>query len=184
MEAPLSVLLRNNTHASASVRLALKVDQLTLAYARTPIHIAIPFSEPEIFDLGSTRPTITMSGLVDAVGGDQSNTSSGTDDVSGNTYAFKGMESLTIGSQTYYIPYKNYLEDRLTTWLTNTGGIDLQIEIGDATRPVATGSSNLATGGAIYKVALGRMQFTQEPGAEDRWVFTMQFISEWREGIS
>ena len=118
MEAPLSVLLRNNTHASASVRLALKVDQLTLAYARTPIHIAIPFSEPEIFDLGSTRPTITMSGLVDAVGGDQSNTSSGTDDVSGNTYAFKGMESLTIGSQTYYIPYKNYLEEKLLTWTT------------------------------------------------------------------
>lgn len=184
MEAPLSVLLRNNTHASASVRLALKVDQLTLAYARTPIHIAIPFSEPEIFDLGSTRPTITMSGLVDAVGGDQSNTSSGTDDVSGNTYAFKGMESLTIGSQTYYIPYKNYLEAQLVKFNTSTAA-ELQLEIGDATTPDYSGSGTTAsTGGGIYKVAIQQFQFSQMPAMEDRWTFSIQFVSQWREGIS
>ena len=182
MEAPLSVLLRNNTHASASVRLALKVAQLTLAYARTPIHIAIPFSEPEIFDLGSTRPTITMSGLVDAVGGDQSNTSSGTDDVSGNTYAFKGMESLTIGSQTYYIPYKNYLEEKLLTWTTKEGQ-DLQLEIGDATTPQAT-SGAFSTGGGIYPVAIQQFQFALAPGMEDRYTYSIQCVAKFRDDVA
>ena len=183
MDSPISVLLRDGTHSGADNHLALKVHQIAISIAREPTQIAVPGVSPQLQDLGTARPSITMSGIIDTIGQDPANT--GSDN---NTPATRGMEyiSVTDGSTTkkYYIPYKNYLEDRLTTWLTNTGGIDLQIEIGDATRPVATGSSNLATGGAIYKVALGRMQFTQEPGAEDRWVFTMQFISEWREGIS
>ena len=183
MDSPISVLLRDGTHSGADNHLALKVHQIAISIAREPTQIAVPGVSPQLQDLGTARPSITMSGIIDTIGQDPANT--GSDN---NTPETWGMEyiSVTDGSTTkkYYIPYKNYLEDRLTTWLTNTGGIDLQIEIGDATRPVATGSSILATGGAIYKVALGRMQFTQEPGAEDRWVFTMQFISEWREGIS
>ena len=138
MDSPISVLLRDGTHSGADNHLALKVHQIAISIAREPTQIAVPGVSPQLQDLGTARPSITMSGIIDTIGQDPA----------------------------------------------NTGGIDLQIEIGDATRPVATGSSNLATGGAIYKVALGRMQFTQEPGAEDRWVFTMQFISEWREGIS
>ena len=109
MEGPLSVLIRDNTHNSALVRLSLKADQLTFSYSRTPLHIAIPFSEPQIFDLGSNRPTITMSGIIDTEGGDPSNTTGHTTGTS--DYAFKGMSSDSLtgpdgsggtNSKTYY----------------------------------------------------------------------------------
>ena len=183
MDSPISVLLRDGTHSGADNHLALKVNQVAISIAREPSQIAVARRSPDLLDLGTSKPSITLSGIIDNIGQDPANT--GSDN---NTPETWGMEfiSVTDGSTTkkYYIPYKNYLEDRLIKWLTNTGSIELQLEIGDATRPVATGSSNLATGGAIYKLALVRMQFTQEPGAEDRWVFTMQFISGGREGIS
>ena len=189
MEGPLSVLLRDNTHNSATVRLALKADQLSFSYSRTPLHIAIPFSEPQIFDIGTNRPTINMSGVIDTEGGDVSNTTghtSGTSD-----YAFKGMASDDLvgpdgsggtNTKTYYIPYKNYLEGKLLTW-TTTATTDLQIEIGDATTPVAT-SGAFATGGGIYPVAVQQFQFTLAPGMEDRYTYSIQFIAKFRDGIS
>ena len=76
MEAALDVFLRDNTHNDATWRLLLKVDQLSISYSKTPIHIAIPYSEPEIFDLGATRPSITISGVIDTVGGDTTTSTS------------------------------------------------------------------------------------------------------------
>tara|TARA_R100001129_G_C5229467_1_gene222118 strand:- start:236 stop:775 length:540 start_codon:yes stop_codon:yes gene_type:complete len=178
MADELSVFLRDNTHTSASVRLALKADQLALSFSRTPIHIALPRSNPEIFDLGTTRPAITISGLVDNIGLDTTNTSAAT--------AFKGMQivSHTIGGNTeiYYVPYKNYLENKLITWVTSDS-TDLQLEIGDATTPENT-SSLLSTGGGVYRVAVQQFQFSQTPGLEDRWAFSISFVAKFREGVS
>ena len=181
MDAGLNVFLRDNTHNDATWRLLLKADQFSISYSRTPIHIAIPYSEPEIFDLGQTRPSLTISGVVDTIGGDSTNTTSN----------FWGMASETItgpngsggtNDKVYYIPYKNYLESKLLTWAT---GANLELEIGDATTPDYSGSGTTAsTGGGIYKVAVSQFQFTQTPGTEDRWAFSIQFVSEWRAGIS
>ena len=67
-------------------------------------------------------------------------------------------------------------------WAT---GANLELEIGDATTPDYSGSGTTAsTGGGIYKVAVSQFQFTQTPGTEDRWAFSIQFVSEWRAGIS
>lgn len=181
MDANLNVFLRDNTHNDASWRLLLKADQFTQAFSRTPIHIAIPYSEPEIFDLGATRPTITVSGIIDTIGGDTSNTTSN----------FWGMANETVvgpdgsggtNSKVYYIPYKNYLEEKLTT-LTTDAGTDLQIEIGDATKAKATGTgTGLSTGGGIYSVGVQQFQFALAPAMEDRWNFTIQFVAKFRRG--
>ncbi len=177
MADELSVFLRDNTHASASVRLALKADQLALSFSRTPIHIALPRSNPEIFDLGTTRPAITISGLVDNIGLDTTNTDSTT---------FKGMQkvshTISGSTQTYYVPYKNYLENKLITWVTSDS-TDLQLEIGDATTPENT-SGALATGGGVYRGAVQQFQFSQTPGLEDRWAFSISFVAKFREGVS
>ena len=177
MADELSVLLRDNAHALANVRLALKVDQLALSFSRTPIHIALPRSNPEIFDLGSTRPSITISGLVDNIGQDLTNTDSTT---------FKGMQkvshTISGSTQTYYVPYKNYLEERLITWVTDDS-LDIQLELGDATTPENTASA-LSTGGGIYRVAVQQFQFTQTPGLEDRWAFNIAFVAKFRVGVS
>ena len=129
-------------------------------------------STPTILDLGISRPAITISGLVDTVGGDESN----------NDANFWDMESLTVSGQKYYIPYKNYLENKLITWVTSAS-VDLQVEIGNATQPESV-SGTVGTGGAIYKVAVQQMQFSVAPATEDRWVYSVQFVAKLREGIS
>ena len=173
--ADLAVLLRDNTNAGATTRLALKVDQVSLSYSRTPIHIAIPFSEPQIFDLGTTRPSITLSGVIDNIGMDTTNTTAN---------AFFNMEKFTTQGQTYYIPYKNYLESKLITWTTDES-TQLQLEIGDATTPDYSGSGTTAsTGGGIYEVAIQQFQFSQTPGTEDRWQYSVHMVAKFRDGIS
>lgn len=181
-QAPLSILLRDGTHAGASIRLALKTDQFSIQIAKTPLQIAVSHSTPLLLDMGMTRPSINISGLVDNIGGDTSN----------NTANFWDMESMVISgpnaagdgteNQTYYVPYKNYLESKLVTWVTSEAVI-LQVEIGDATTADGT-SSAASTGGGIYEVAVQQAQFNVAPAMEDRWMFTISLVAKLRNGIS
>ena len=172
MDSPLSVLLRDGTHAGATIRLALKAEQVSISITKTPIVIPVARSTPTILDLGISRPAITISGLVDTVGGDESN----------NDTNFWDMEYLTVSGQKYYIPYKNYLENKLITWVSSAS-VDLQVEVGDATQPESS-AGTVATGGGVYKVAVQQMQFSVSPAMEDRWVYSIQFVSKLRVGIS
>ena len=45
---------------------ALKCDNVAIAYSKSPIQIPIPQKSPELIDLGIFRPSITLSGLVDS----------------------------------------------------------------------------------------------------------------------
>ena len=171
----LAVLLRDHDNTNATIRLALKVDQFSISVGKQPMQIPLPGASPIIMDLGSNRPTITISGVVDNIGMDPSN---------GVVNPWFNMEKMTIQGQTYYIPYKNYLEQKLITWNTSTAS-NLQIEIGDATTPDYSGSGSIASsGGGIYKVAIHQFQFAVMPAMEDRWTFSTQFVSHWREGLS
>jgi len=245
MNAPLAVLLRNGTHAAATTRLALKAEQLAISYVRSPIQIPQVQGNPTIFDLGQVRPAMTLSGLVDNIGTSLNQTTA--------NYGYN-MEALPITDsddleKTYYVPYKNYLESKLVTWLTDDG-YEVQLEIGDATRPeylvtqlaealdnsetgvdvdstdgflvgqvllieseqmtitaisgntftVARGANSTsavthvdntavsldgpATGGGLYPVAIQQVQFTQTPGTEDRWMYSISFVSKLRTGIT
>lgn len=169
MDAPLAVLLRDGTHAGATTRLALKVEQLSISISKTPIQIPIPRSSPQLLDLGISRPSITISGIVDNVGGDPSNSDSG----------FQDMEKMVVSSQTYYVPYKNFLEEKLITWVTSPSTV-IQIEVGDATTPTGEGH----TGGGVYEVGVQQVQFSVSPATEDRWVYSIQFVAKIRNGVS
>ena len=174
MDAPLSVLLRDGTHTGASIHMALKAEQVAISINRQPSSSALASSSPLILDLGAAAITVTISGIIDNIGGDPANT----------TTNFWGMEKMAITdgstSKDYVIPYKNYLEQKVITNGLSTTTTPWEIEIGDATKPVATGSSALSTGGAVYRGAVVVAQFTQRPGEEDRWVFTIQFTVQWR----
>ncbi len=126
-EANLSVLLRNGTHhgdgraGQGTLFYALKCENITINYGRTPIQIAIPQNTPELIDLGIVRPSISISGLVDNVGGDPTNTTdndsgsdstgeaftTGTSSIDLADMAFL-IITLTNGNDTitYFIPYK------------------------------------------------------------------------------
>jgi len=172
---PVSVLLRDGPHASATTRFGLKAEQFSLSIAKTPIQIPIPQQSPEIIDLGIFRPSITISGLVENEPEDVSNTSN-------SPTGSRGTPSFTHAGQTYYFPYKNYLEQQVVKWVSTEDTL-LQVEIGDTTTPLSTGSA-FSTGGGLYVVAIQQCQFTQEPAKEDRWNFTLQFVAKARNDIS
>ena len=175
MESALAVLLRagsDGSHANATMRLALKVDQLSIQMGRQPIVVPKPGGKtPIMYDLLYTRNAITISGIIDNIGTNTSNTTANE---------FFNMDSLSISGQTYYIPYKNYLEKKLISINVDD---DLQLEIGDATTPDYAGSGTTAsTGGGIYFVRLQQCQFSVSPSREDRWNYSMSFVSKLRVG--
>ena len=164
----LEVLLRDVAHTGSGVKLALKCEQLSISFQKSPIQLAIgrnpSLTDPSLIN----RPSITISGTIE-------NSANFPDN---NTSNYWGMEALSINSQTYYVPYKNYLEDfLLDTQVTSTS--IMQLEIGDATTPISTVSAD-ATGGSVYSVVAQQFQFTMLPGMEDRWMFTISFVASSR----
>jgi len=196
----LSVLLRNGAHGGANVtRYMLKVEQFTIAIQRTPIQVALPSSDPVQFDLGINRPSITVSGLVDNIGGDPTNTTNASPQYYGgmswvNVTAHNNGHTNYTTTQAYAIPYKNHLEQSLVAWASAVDSDgnpkDIEIEVGDAKFPMydrlgdghkltggdnrGFGTGNMMTGGAIYKCVVGTVQFSLAPGTEDRWMFSVQ----------
>ena len=179
----LAVLLRNGTHAAADERYILKCDNASIQVAKTPIQIPIPQQSPELFDIGIFRPSITVSGIVDTIG------------LPSGSAPY--MEYETIGDQTYYVPYKNRLEEISMVWLAaDTSTIELEVGLLDnhlSTAATATSTpwntntdsaSGLNhTGGGIYKVAFQQARFEFSGGEEHYWTFTLQFVAEARTDI-
>tara|TARA_Y100001938_G_scaffold150664_1_gene242704 strand:- start:5657 stop:6271 length:615 start_codon:yes stop_codon:yes gene_type:complete len=201
----LAILLRNcghdnNATSTTYIRYALKADTVAINIAKSPIQIPIPQQAPEIIDLGLFRPAISIGGLVDNVGLASTTTS-----------GFENMESMSITrkywastsnytdvSQTYYVPYKNKLEETLYKWMASADQ-ELELEIGDANFPVynvgaetngaspavsTVSGTNSETGGAVYVVALQTCRISQNAGAENRWEFQMQFICKSRADVT
>ena len=167
-------------------RYALKVDSFTISVAKTPIQVPIPQNSPLLIDFGIFRPAITLSAVVDTGPANDSTTSTG----SGATLVgYQGMDSVVHGGQTWYVPYKNKLEDAIYNWVADNDNI-LTIIVGDNTYPVydfdstgtqgGGGSDPQATGGGSYIVALQQARFQLDAGREDRWIVQMQFVSEAR----
>ena len=181
-EAALSIFIRDGTHSGATVRLVLKCDQITIQYSGSPLQIVNPGNDAILLDMGFIRPSMTISGIVDNIGGNPSNTTIAGSDPEDQNANVRGMESMYLSGQTYYIPFKNYLESFLYRISTDPNNKELEIEVGDATTPDAT-SGSASTGGGVYDAAVQQMQFSQSPGLEDRWMFTIGFVTRQREGI-
>jgi len=178
----IGVLFRNNVHASASIRFALKCDSFTVSYGKTPIQIPIPQSNPEIIDLGAFRPSISLNLTVDTVQPTPS--------------------SITVGGQTYYIPFKNWFENQVYDLIfSNSSPIEIEIgdttypQVSDASSPPATDAepyldnkinphaSNLVswTGGGVYRGAIQQCRFALNPAKEDRWDVSLQMVGNARQ---
>ena len=208
----LAVLLRNCKHAFGATnstadatsttyeRYALKCDQFSVQLAKTPIQIPVPQQSPEIIDLGIFRPSISIGGIVDNLGQDTSNTTTGFQNmeyIDVTRRYFPDNSNYAEKSNRYYIPYKNALEEVAYKWITSEGS-PLEQEIGDAnyTRynrsaepnsadPVSTtiSGTNNETGGGVYIVAIQQARFQVDPATEDRWTFQMQFVAESRKDV-
>jgi len=182
-DTPLSVLLQH-TDGVTPTNYGLKADSFIVQVSKSPIQIPIPQSSPQLIDFGIFRPAITISGIVDDIGGDPSATSTSPDS-NGGMESFQALFGASV--ITFYIPYKNKLEESLYQWMTDDTN-SLTLQMGDPTYPVfernAAGSpltgNQLATGGSQYRVALQQVRFQVDAGREDRWIFQMQFVAEAR----
>lgn len=219
-EPTLAVLLRNGPHDIASIRYALKCNDIAVSYARTPMQIPIPQSSPELIDLGFMRPSLTITGTCDTVGENHNNTGNSTGTAYRGTAGMasflysrpkRGIESGvnafndggTNTPQRYFVPYKNALEEAVGTWMYAEGDTQLQVEIGDATYPIASYDGYLdpflvsagsrfisestgyqATGGAIYDCAIQQGRFSLQAAREDRYDYTLQFVIKRRIDIN
>ena len=190
MATQLAVLLRDGMHklpgytSAARTRYMLKADQFQVNIARTPIQIPIPQQSPELIDIGIFRPSITIVGLVDNVGQDITNTTTGyesMESVSVSSIASDAEPNSTKIALSYYIPYKNKLEETAYTWLAGSPK-SLEIEIGDSYVPLASGGV-VSTGGGVYRVGIQQARFQLDPAKEDRWTYTIQFIAQARSGV-
>ena len=168
--------LKSTSVASSPLKIgyALKCDQVSVTYAKTPIQVPIPKNDPQIIDIGIYRPSLSISGLCESVGGNPTNSITG----------FEGMAAIemqrTAGrgshsqAKTYYFPTKNKLEDFCSEQVF-TKATPLEVEIGDASYPVYS-SGNAPTGGSIYEVALQQFRVQLDATKEDRYTFSMQFV--------
>ena len=149
----IGIFLENETDWSASTsgsttRYALQVSRISITIAKNPIQIAAPKNSPYLFDLGTYKPTITMSGIVD-------------DQDSDNTVSF--------GGNTYRTPTA-YQVSRLSTdwWYDTTQVINLYIQEPDS-------GSN--TSYFKYKAALSSVNLDYRAGSEERPEFNMVFFA-------
>jgi hypothetical protein len=171
-----------------------------MSYAKTPIQIPIAQQSPELIDLGYFRPSVTVTGIIDTIGGDTNNTTAAVAGMESFLYTRTSVNSSQFAdgghasAQRYYVPYKNALEEAAATWMY-LGDTPLQIEIGDAQYPLASyggyapggnvtnrfsTTNQQATGGAIYEVAIQQCRFSLKAATEDRYEFTMQFVAKAR----
>ena len=150
----LSICLYDGTTDGSEKRFALKADSFSINYVKTPIQIPIANGgSPELIDIGTIRPSITITGLVDV--DDPSET------VSGPT---------RNSSTTYVVPTKEQLEDFVTSDFFNEATSKSEIMISDGT----------GTAVAAYEAAISQARFDLAPATEDRFTFTMVFITKFR----
>ena len=94
---------------------------------------------------------------------------------------FEGLQSISYtrtagygsatGSRTYYVPYKNQLENLVTDYVYSSK-TPLEVEWGDASYPLGP----INTGGSIYLCALQQARFQVDATKEDRYTFSMQLV--------
>ena len=149
----LSVFLENQSDWGASTsgdptRYALQVTQATVSLTKNPIQIAAPKNSPYIFDLGTYKPTITLSGVIDDQDSDN---------------------SVTFASNTWRTPTA-YQISRLSTdwWYDTTQTINLYIQEPDS----GSNSSYFK-----YTAALANVNVDFKAGSEERPEFVMTFYA-------
>ena len=157
---PLAVLLRNCSHASSLVsdatsttyqRYALQCDSVQITVQKSPIHLAVP-KNINIIDLNTSKPTIVLTGTVDNIGGDDSTSTTGFENMTqipitrkywafstdGDSTYENAEFTWTDKAQNYYVPYKNALEEIVYEFQSKANNDDqqLELEIGDANFPI------------------------------------------------
>ena len=161
----------STAYANKAYGFALKCDNVSISYAKTPIQVPIPQQAPQIIDLGIYRPSISLTGILDTIGGGVSSGQTGLEGMQTISFLRTDGYGSKSSARTYHLPYKNILEDFVRRTL-HSNSKPIELEWGDAGK--AVGADH--TGGAVYLVALQQYRVQVDAAKEDRYSFSMQFI--------
>ena len=136
------------TSSGSATRYALQVEKITITIQKNPIQIAAPKNSPYLFDLGTYKPTITLTGTVD----DQST-----------------GDSVSLGGTSYKLPTAYQISRLSTDWWFDPGSqiINLYIQEPD---------SGSDTSYFKYKAALSVVTLDYKARSEERPEFSMIFF--------
>ena len=155
--ATLNILIENTGAGAAKTGefYALKAEDIAIQVARTPLQIPVPMSSPFIFDIGSYRPSLTISGVLDDVD-------------TGDSTTFSGSGT----SRTYYVPTQHQLAEAATDWVHRQG-----------TQYVYILHSNFDSSADAtkffdrYECAIQQFRCQLQAGVETKWEYTLQFVT-------
>jgi hypothetical protein len=158
--ASLNVLIENPdatiSNSSAFRYFALKAEDVAIQVARTPLQIPVPQASPFIFDIGSYRPSLTISGVVD--------------DVDTN-------DSVSFESQTYRVPTQFELTTAATDWVHRSG--KQYVYILHSNYDSSSADTKFYD---KYECAIQQFRCQLQAGIETRWEYTIQFVTRRRSG--
>ena len=156
----LSIYIENTDASSDFNRFALKAEDVAIQVARTPLQIPVPQASPFIFDIGSYRPSLTISGTLDDV-----NTA--------DSESFDGSG----GDQTYYGPTQFQLLTAATDWVHRQGNQFVYV-LHSNYDGAASGTQYFDK----YACAIQQFRCNLTAGTETFWEYTIQFVLNRRVG--
>jgi len=154
--ASLNVLIENTDGDANFQYFALKAEDVAIQVARTPLQIPVPQNSPFIFDIGSYRPSLTISGVVD--------------DIDTN-------DSVSFESQTYRVPTQFELTTAATDWVHRSGKQHVYVLHSNFNSAVAATKFF-----DKYECAVQQYRCQLQAGIETRWEYTIQFVTRRRSG--
>lgn len=155
MAANLSVYIENAGGADDFKYFALKAEDIAIQVARTPLQIPVPQGSPFIFDIGSYRPSITISGTLDDVS-------------TGDVFSFDGSGSTV----SYYVPTQYQLQVAATDWVHRNASMYVYILHSNY-----DGSDSSTQFFDKYECAIQQFRCNVTAGSEQFWEYTLQFVT-------
>jgi hypothetical protein len=160
MAANLSIYIENTAISAGAERYTLKAEDIALQVARTPLQIPVPQGSPFIFDIGSYRPSLTISGTLDDVN-------------TGDQLSFNGSGT----ARTYYVPTQYQLLTASMEWVHRQGAQYVYILHSNY-----DGSAAATQYFDKYECAIQQIRCNLSGGTESRWEYTLQFVLNKRIG--
>ena len=159
--ASLNVLIENTDGDANFQYFALKAEDVAIQVARTPLQIPVPQNSPFIFDIGSYRPSLTISGVLDDVD-------------TNDSVSFDGGIG---GTQTYRVPTQFELTTAATDWVHRTGKQHVYV-LHSNYNSAAVATSFFDK----YECAVQQYRCQLQAGIETKWEYTIQFVTRRRSG--
>lgn len=156
----LSIYIENTDAAGGYQRFAMKAEDVAITVTRTPLQIPVPQASPFIFDIGSYRPSLTISGTLDDV-----NTA--------DSESFNGSGA----AATYYVPTQFQLVTAATDWVHRQGNQFVYVLHSNY-----DGSSSGTQYFDKYACAIQQFRCNLSAGTETFWEYTIQFVLNRRIG--